>query len=64
MAMPIGPFMVPELFERETIAVMNEVCEAPCELLHDVGPADVVREGIAPNELLLRRELVNATQIA
>jgi hypothetical protein len=46
-AMPIGPFMVPGAFEPEAIAAMSEAFEAACEVLHEVGQPDVVREVIA-----------------
>src|SRR6266436_6180563 len=47
MAMPIGPFMVPGVFEPESIAAMGEAFEAACEVLHEAGQPEVVREVIA-----------------
>jgi hypothetical protein len=34
-------------FEPEAIAAMSEALEAACEVLHDVGQPDVVREEVA-----------------
>ncbi|SRR6266446_3114189 len=47
VAMSIGPFMVPGVFEPEAIAAMGEAFEAACEVLQDAGQPEVVREFIA-----------------
>lgn len=48
MAMPIRSSLNPGVFfEPEAIAVMSEALQAACEVLHDVGQRDVVREAIA-----------------
>jgi hypothetical protein len=47
VAMPIGPFMASGAFEPEAIAAMSEAFEAACEVLHEAGQPEVVREVIA-----------------
>ena len=47
VAMPIRPFMVPGVFEPEAIAAMSEAFEAACEVLHEAGQPELVREVIA-----------------
>jgi len=46
-AMPIGPFKAPGAFEPEAIAAMSEAFEAACEVLHEAGQPEMVREVIA-----------------
>jgi hypothetical protein len=47
VAMPMRTSAMPGAFEPEAIAAMSEAFEAACEVLHDAGPPDVVREIVA-----------------
>jgi hypothetical protein len=47
VAMPVDSFVVPGVFEPETIAAMSEAFEAACEVIHEVSQPNVVREIIA-----------------
>jgi hypothetical protein len=38
---------IPGGFEPEAIAAMSEAFEAACEVLHEAGPPEVVREMVA-----------------
>ena len=47
VAVKMRTFAMPGAFEPEAIAAMSEAFEAACEVLHDAGPPEVVREIIA-----------------
>jgi hypothetical protein len=38
---------IPGAFEPEAVAAMSEAFEAACQVLHDAGPPEVVREMVA-----------------
>jgi hypothetical protein len=46
-AIPMGPFMGHGVFEPEAIAAMSEAFDAACEVLHDAGQREMIREIIA-----------------
>jgi len=42
--MPVRPFSVPGVFGPEAIAAMTEALDGACEVLHDAGPPELLRE--------------------
>jgi hypothetical protein len=47
IAAPMHTSVMPGAFEPEAIAAMSEAFDATCEVLHDAGPPEVVRDIIS-----------------